>query len=537
VISPSLEQLTDPDRPSWQVKGIMTNVIISSTGHDLKDYRHAAIETCNRLGLIPIAMEFFEAMGRGATEGSKLRMNAADLFVGIYAHRYGYIEDGYDKAVTEIEFDYAGERALERLCFLLDPKHPWPPDAIDYENHERLEEFRKRVNKLIRAEFTTIDDFKLKLLHALVEWQQRNPGGRAEDTSTGPDLGAPVATAPPSPALVMGREDDLLRLKARFGIGTDQPMRPRTVLRGLPGVGKTTLVTALAHDPDVAVAFPDGVLWASVGEQPDPFAELNRWRRALTKGDAEQPRNLEQVMDQVRRLLRDKRMLLIVDDVWEADAAAPFAIAGAGSATLITTRLRDVAYRLAVTEDDVYLLDRLSDGKALELLARLAPSVVKQHPQESRELVDQLEGLPLAIRVAGRLVAARAPLGWGIKDLVAELTAGEGLLRQVAPEDRYDPVTKTIPTISLLLQKSTDRLDQETRKRFAYLGPFAPKPATFDLEDMQAVWEVDDARPTARQLADRGLLEPIIGTGRFQMHALLVMHARSLLQAGVSGHG
>jgi hypothetical protein len=48
---------------------------------------------------------------------------------------------------------------------------------------------------------------------------------------------------------------------------------------------------------------------------------------------------------------------------------------------------------------------------------------------------------------------------------------------------------------------------------------------------MQAVWEVGDARPTARTLTDRGLLEPLIGTGRFQMHALLVKHAASLLQA------
>jgi len=62
------------------------------------------------------------------------------------------------------------------------------------------------------------------------------------------------------------------------------------------------------------------------------------------------------------------------------------------------------------------------------------------------------------------------------------------------------------------------------------LGAFAPKPATFDLAMMKAVWEVEDPRPAVRVLIDRGLLEPIVESGRFQMHALLVMHARSLCE-------
>ncbi|MCP4661234.1 MAG: hypothetical protein GY856_38005, partial [bacterium] len=65
--------------------------------------------------------------------------------------------------------------------------------------------------------------------------------------------------------------------------------------------------------------------------------------------------------------------------------------------------------------------------------------------------------------------------------------------------------------------------------RFAYLGVLAPKPATFALEAMQAIWHVDDPKPTVRRLVRRGLLEPV-GGGRFRMHALLVAHARSLLE-------
>jgi hypothetical protein len=41
------------------------------------------------------------------------------------------------------------------------------------------------------------------------------------------------------------------------------------------------------------------------------------------------------------------------------------------------------------------------------------------------------------------------------------------------------------------------------------------------------MWEVDDPKPIARELRNRGLLEPV--GERFQMHALLVLHAKTLL--------
>jgi hypothetical protein len=149
-------------------------VFISSTGYDLEDYREAAIDVCNRKGLVPIAMEFFEAMGAGATEGSKSKLDEADVYVGIFAHRYGYVENGYEKSVTEIEWDHAGQHGLERLCFMLEPELPWPINYVDRDsNYERLKAFRKRVNQSIRSQFTTVDNFSFKLMQALEEWLER----------------------------------------------------------------------------------------------------------------------------------------------------------------------------------------------------------------------------------------------------------------------------------------------------------------------------------------------------------------------------
>ena len=116
--------------------------------------------------------------------------------------------------------------------------------------------------------------------------------------------------------------------------------------------------------------------------------------------------------------------------------------------------------------------------------------------------------------------------------MLAELRGGANLLGAQAPGDMAGARRDTTPTIAALLKRSTDALDDEARRRFALLGLFVPKPATFDLDAMGVAWETDDPRPTARALVNRGLLEPISG-GRFQMHALLVLHAQALMESAM----
>lgn len=336
-----------------------------------------------------------------------------------------------------------------------------------------------------------------------------------------------LGSIPPRPSLIIGREDNLLYLKRRLGIGTATAVQPLTVVRGWPGVGKTTLAAYLAHEPEIGEAFPDGVLWTALGETPNLFNELATWGRALGTDEIGRALTLEEASAQLRAILRDKRMLLIVDDVWETEHALPFKVGGHHCAQLFTTRQSDIARALADKPEEIYPLPVLTDEKGIELLATLTPSTVAQHPEEAQELVHDLEGLPLAIQVAGRLLSVEVGMGWGVADLLRELHEGAKLLAAKAPADRADLVKQTTPTVAALLQKSSDRLDDDQRLHFAFLGAFAPKPATFDLEAMAAVWETTDPRPTARVLVGRGLLEPV--GERFQMHALLVMHARSLL--------
>ena len=223
---------------------------------------------------------------------------------------------------------------------------------------------------------------------------------------------------------------------------------------------------------------------------------------------------------------------MILDDVWDMSAIAPFKVAGARCFTLITTRDTELARNVSPTSNGVYVLEKFDEARGLELLEHVAPSFLGAHFHEARQLVSDLDGLPLAIRVAGGLVEEETRLNWsGVRSLLAELTETTRLLSETAPEDRYDPRTGTFPTVSLLLQRSTEHLDDQARRRFARLGSFAAKPATFDLDAMRHQWgrvAIAEAKETVRKLVDRGLLEPTSDEARFQMHALLVLHARSI---------
>lgn len=338
----------------------------------------------------------------------------------------------------------------------------------------------------------------------------------------------PPGIAPPRPHFVfIGREDALADVKRLLGNTDETTGQSRiTVVRGWPGVGKTSLVGVIGRDPDIARMFPQGVLWTSLEQKPNLLSEMARWGRALGTDEILRAPTMEEAAAQLAVLLRHRRMLLIVDDVWDAAHAIPFTEAlGEQCVLLATTRLTAVAEKLTGSEDHIYALPVLTEENSLKLLRIIVPAIVMQHEDECRELVRDLECLPLALHVAGSLLRSEARLDWGLTDLIREIRAGARLLPEPAPKDRAGE--GTLPTVSALLMKSTEMLDEFTRDCFAFLGAFAPKPATFDLAAMQAVWEVDDPKPIVRKLSGHGLLEPV-GSGRFQMHRILVDHARSL---------
>ena len=343
-----------------------------------------------------------------------------------------------------------------------------------------------------------------------------------------------AGSAPPPPSLIVGRNKDLDNLKERLENTRKDASRFQvlTAIKGWPGVGKTTIASALAYDQEIIDKFPDGILWTSLGQTPKVLSELANWGRFIGIYEIQKSKTIEEAQNQLAAALRHKRMLLIIDDVWAAEHAVPFMVGGPGCATLVTTRLDMIANTIAPSAECIYRLKELDDKAALELLQNLAPSVVGKYQDECLVLVHALEGLPLALQVAGKLLNIEENSGLNVTLLIEELRKGAKLLESPAPADRMDLVTQTTPTIAALLKKSIDILDQETKDYYAFLGVAAPRPATFDISMLKFIWKMEDPSMLVKNLVDRGLLEYVPELNRYQIHALLVMLAHSLLTVG-----
>lgn len=400
-------------------------------------------------------------------------------------------------------------------------------------NNQRSEALRQYLDcvQILDQEFATPPEDETQQLYELIRGGSQTTGDKT--TVTERDS---VYIIPALPGLMIGREHDVTEIKSRLTTTSASTQPVVTVIEGWPGVGKSTLLAALAHDPDLFVAFPDGILWASLGETPNVQNELLRWSEALQIVSGNKVTESRQLTQQMTAAMRDKQMLLLIDDVWQPEHVAPFRIEGRHCAIVITTRLSAAARALAPTATDIYRLPQLRNDAALSLLLRLAPEVVTRHRETALELVKSLEGLPLAIQVAGRLLHQESQMGWGVDALMQELREGSRLLKEQPPSDVRTVLSDSNATVAALLNRSTRTLDSETVTRFALLSLFVPKPATFDLDAMAALWKTEDARPTVRILVNRGLLEPLSG-GRFQMHALLILHAKSLLSVAQTQDG
>jgi tetratricopeptide (TPR) repeat protein len=150
---------------TWAMK-----TFLSSTYLDLKDHRHAAIEALERLGQEVGRMEVFGARPDEPTTACLNEVKACDLFVGVYAYRYGFIPPEAGVSITEQEFNHAVQLGKPIFCFFVNEDYPWPPKLVEGEEPGRtkLSEFKQRAgDRIVRDIFTTPEDLALKVVTAI----------------------------------------------------------------------------------------------------------------------------------------------------------------------------------------------------------------------------------------------------------------------------------------------------------------------------------------------------------------------------------
>ncbi len=143
-------------------------VFISSTRSDLSECREHARSVVLALGHHPLMMEDFPPMTPPPASASLQKIDEANVFVLIIAHRYGSIAAGDRRSITECEFDHAHRKGMPLWCFLLEDSAPWPHDEVHRENQEALSAFKLKVKDSTTVRwFRTPGDFRLKLSEVL----------------------------------------------------------------------------------------------------------------------------------------------------------------------------------------------------------------------------------------------------------------------------------------------------------------------------------------------------------------------------------
>src|SRR5205814_5872274 len=140
---------------------------------------------------------------------------------------------------------------------------------------------------------------------------------------------------------------------------------------------------AIARDPGVARHFPDGIFWVSQGERGDALGAQIDLLGRLGVNDAE-VRSLTHGTAVLRSTLQDRRVLLVVDDVWSDAAALAFDVVGRGGRVLYTSRDKRV---LEAAGARIQQVDVLAEGSARELLAAIAQINTGALPAEADAVV------------------------------------------------------------------------------------------------------------------------------------------------------
>jgi DNA-binding SARP family transcriptional activator len=350
----------------------------------------------------------------------------------------------------------------------------------------------------------------------------------ASVAGNGPHAAPPPRELPADVSAFTGRVAELRRLD-RLMTGRDAragraPAAVISAVSGTAGVGKTALAIHWAHQ--VADRFPDGQLHVNLRgydpARPMTAADaLAVFLRALGVPDEEIPAGEDRRAARYRSLLAGKRMLVVVDNARTAEQVRPLLPGAATCAMVVTSRdslaglvARDGAARLD--------LDLLPLDDAVSLLRELIGARADADPPAAAELARQCSRLPLALRVAAELAAARPDVP--LLDLIAEL-ADEQRRLDVLDADG-DPRTAVGTVFSWSYQHLDPGLARAFRLTSLHPGPDFESQAVAAL----VATTLDLARRLLEALARAHLIHPT-GPGRYGMHDLLRVYGRGLTEA------
>lgn len=213
----------------------MAKIYVSSTFSDLKECRAAVYDALRALRHDVIAMEDYVATDQRPLDKCLADVAASDIYVGIFAWRYGFIPDKDNperKSITELEYRCAVKHGKKCLIFLLDEKTDWPEDLKEQgHSQQQLQALRQELADAYVVSFFQNSDALARLVVTAVSLLNPQPEHNQKIETT--------RLPPPLTPHVFGRDDELLLLDAAWA----NPSTNIVVFHALGGAGKSALVS------------------------------------------------------------------------------------------------------------------------------------------------------------------------------------------------------------------------------------------------------------------------------------------------------
>lgn len=304
-------------------------VFISSTTKDLAVHRDAIKQAIWRCDMNPVAMERDTAVDSSAVDYSLDLVDEARIYVGIFAHRYGYIPNGYDISITEMEYRRALQRNIPILIFIMAENHQitvnrtTAADFFEFDDLRRLKlENLKRelIDRHVVGFFSSVDDLSGQVYQALEKLKTKKFLATLEKGAIhSPSVS--LIPSPPQPYIAhkyvqtrdfFGRSSELRAINewAR----DDSAMM---ILEAIGGIGKSALKWYWVNNyANQVIENLDGVIWWSFYETDATVTNfVSHCLAYITGKPLEHYTNISRLEKENLLLdqLQKKRYLLILD--------------------------------------------------------------------------------------------------------------------------------------------------------------------------------------------------------------------------------
>ncbi|KAI5317769.1 hypothetical protein L3X38_037476 [Prunus dulcis] len=306
----------------------------------------------------------------------------------------------------------------------------------------------------------------------------------------------------------VGLDSSMNSIDLLLGVGVDDV---RFIgIWGMGGIGKTTIARVVRER--ISAEFEFSIFLENVSDNVQKGGLISQQREILSSISMKTIDifDVHEGSTMIRRLLRHKKVLLILDDVTNSDhldyLAGKQEWFGSGSRVLITTRNEHLLIEREVERR--FQVKRLNHDDALKLFSWKAFG--KDHPEKnyidlSSCVVSYADGLPLALKVLGSFLRGRHVSAWN---------SALGKLRDLCN------------TVLGTLQISYDDLDDREKKIFLDIACF------FNGEKEDRVIEILDSCGFCACIGIDVLIEKSLLTnsyGTLWMHQLLQEMGRELV--------